>query len=162
MIRMWILLLPSSGMQPNEEKQQQQYPQYYFLQYIKKLQWIYIGEILIQRCIFIIQPLLSHGIVGHTAVNTAVIIDDNIQQQQQDQSYGNNNLSLYQRDVMIQTMCIECICAIQQQQNIIRHKEIYEQMQLLLIINNATNTSRDENHTSKQKLLPVLPGYDTK
>ena len=48
-----IVTLPSSGMQPKEEKQQQQYPQFDFLQYIKELQNEYMGEVLIQRCIFI-------------------------------------------------------------------------------------------------------------
>ena len=128
-----------------------------------------MGEILIQRYIFIIQQLLLHGIVTsttHTAMNTAAMIDEDIQQQdiqqqQQDQSYNIDHLSLYEPDVMIRTICIECIRAIQQQQNVIRYKEFYEQIQLLLITTNATNTSRDENHTNKQKLLPLLPEYDT-
>ena len=46
------------------------------------------------------------------------------------------------------------------QQNVIRYKVFYDQMQLLLITNNATNTSRDENHTNRQTLYPVYCEYD--
>ena len=46
-------------MQLKEEKQQQQqYLQFYFLQFIKEIQYAHMGEILIQRCIFIMQQLL--------------------------------------------------------------------------------------------------------
>ena len=68
------------------------------------------------------QQILLHGIVTpttHTTMNTAVIIDDGIQQQQQDLFFSIDRLSSYQRDVMIQNICIACISVIQQQQIVI-------------------------------------------
>ena len=61
-----VITSPSSGVRLKEEKrvrlkeekQQQQYAQFDFLQYIMELQNEYMGEVLNQRCILILQQLL--------------------------------------------------------------------------------------------------------